>query len=171
MLWSNVVHTVTWVPQQHLLNRNQFTESHLRLFNTGDTWSYFLVLLTLHARTTMLNTLICDFLSSIRSNGELRKSNLRFNYEISFELWMEAILMLMIFAVILSCMSSSEWKISTIYGLIIDPHNNKSPVGLLAQVIEHCTCMAQVRIRVPFRQLWIFQTFHSPLLSLNKSIA
>ena len=31
------------------------------------------------------------------------------------------------------------------YGLIIDPHNNQFPVGLIAQLVEHCTSIAGAR--------------------------
>ena len=44
-----------------------------------------------------------------------------------------------------------ETHTSTIYGLIIDPHNNQLPVGLIAQLVEHCTGIAEVRVLVPFR--------------------
>ena len=36
--------------------------------------------------------------------------------------------------------------ISTIYGLVIDP-----AVGLIAQRVEHCTGITEVRVRVPLR--------------------
>jgi len=38
--------------------------------------------------------------------------------------------------------------ISFIYRVIIDPHNNQLPVGLIAQLVEHCTGSAEVRVRV-----------------------
>ena len=38
---------------------------------------------------------------------------------------------------------------STIYGLIIDPHNHNLPFGLIGQLVEHCTGVAEVRVRVP----------------------
>ena len=36
-----------------------------------------------------------------------------------------------------------------IYELIIDPHNDLLPVGLIAQLVEHCTGIAEVRVQVP----------------------
>ena len=41
--------------------------------------------------------------------------------------------------------AGKAWKI------IIDPHNNQLLVGLIAQRVEHCTGIAEVRVRVPFR--------------------
>ena len=38
-----------------------------------------------------------------------------------------------------------------IYGLIIDPHNDQLPVGLIAQLVPHCTRISEVRVRLPFR--------------------
>ena len=54
-----------------------------------------------------------------------------------------------------SIRSSNEisliWShISTIYGLIIDPHDNQLPVGLTAQLVEHCTGIAEGRVQVLF---------------------
>ena len=36
-----------------------------------------------------------------------------------------------------------------IYGLIYDPHNGLLPVGLIAQLLEHYTGIAEVRLRTP----------------------
>ena len=36
-------------------------------------------------------------------------------------------------------------------GLSLDPHNDQLPVTLIAQLVEHCTGIAQVRARVPFQ--------------------
>ena len=33
----------------------------------------------------------------------------------------------------------------------LDPHNNQLSVGLIAQVVEQCTLVAEVRVQVPFR--------------------
>ena len=33
----------------------------------------------------------------------------------------------------------------------MDPHNGQLPVGLIAQLVEHCTGMAEVRVQDPFR--------------------
>ena len=35
-----------------------------------------------------------------------------------------------------------------IYGLICDPHNDLLPVDLIAQLLEHCTVIAEVRVRI-----------------------
>jgi len=40
-------------------------------------------------------------------------------------------------------------SISIIYGLIIDSHNDQLPVGLIAQLVEQCTGIAEVRVRIP----------------------
>ena len=34
--------------------------------------------------------------------------------------------------------------IFTIYGLVVDPHNDKLPVGLIAQLVAHCTGIAEI---------------------------
>ena len=47
-----------------------------------------------------------------------------------------------------------KMPISTVYGLIIDPHNDQLSVGLTAQLVEHCTGIAEVRVRVPFRSFF-----------------
>ena len=36
-----------------------------------------------------------------------------------------------------------------IYGLIIHPINKLLPVGLIAQLVEHCNGIAEVRVRIP----------------------
>ena len=36
-----------------------------------------------------------------------------------------------------------------IFGLIVDPHNDLLPVGVVAQLVEHCTAIAEVRVRIP----------------------
>ena len=43
------------------------------------------------------------------------------------------------------------FNISTIYGLIIDSHNDQLPVGLIAQLLEHCTGIAEVSVRCPIQ--------------------
>mgnify|MGYP006973431312 CR=1 FL=1 len=45
-----------------------------------------------------------------------------------------------------------------IYGLIIDPHSDWLPVDLIAQLVECCTGIAEVSVRIPV-QAWIFQAF------------
>ena len=40
-------------------------------------------------------------------------------------------------------------SIPNIYGLINDPHNDFLPVGLIAELVEHCTSIAEVRVRIP----------------------
>ena len=37
-------------------------------------------------------------------------------------------------------------RISIIYRLIIDPPNDQLPVGLKAELAEHCTSIAEVRL-------------------------
>ena len=62
--------------------------------------------------------------------------------------------MLMIFAVLLSYLSSSETRPErdlTHSALPVelsgqkDPHNDQLPVGLIAQLVEHCTGITEVR--------------------------
>ena len=36
--------------------------------------------------------------------------------------------------------------VSIVYGFIIDLHNDQLPVGLIAQLAEHYTVMAEVRV-------------------------
>ena len=36
-----------------------------------------------------------------------------------------------------------------IYGPIIDPHNDLLSVGSIAQLVEHCTVITEVRVRIP----------------------
>ena len=70
----------------------------------------------------------------------------------TFELWIETKLMsmihtvsfLLLFFVVFLCRS-----ILIIYQLIINPHNNQLPVGLIAQMVEHCTGIAEVSVSVP----------------------
>ena len=38
--------------------------------------------------------------------------------------------------------------ISTIYGLIIYPHNDQLLVGVIAQLADHCTGIAEVRVQI-----------------------
>ena len=47
--------------------------------------------------------------------------------------------------------SLTKTHTSTTYGLIFDTNNDLFPVGPIAQLGEHCTCIAEVRIRVQFR--------------------
>ena len=53
---------------------------------------------------------------------------------------------------------------STIYGFIIDPHNDQLSVILIAQLVEHYTGIAEVSVRVPFRSE-IFRLFFRYRLS------
>ena len=53
-------------------------------------------------------------------------------------------------------------------GLIIDPHNDLLPVGLIAQLVEHCTSVTEVRIWVPFRQEFFKPFFLNCLSSKAK---
>ena len=52
----------------------------------------------------------------------------------------------------LTCMYRS---IPIIYGFIFDPHDNQFPVGLvIAQLIEHCTSIAEVRVQIPVQAIF-----------------
>ena len=33
--------------------------------------------------------------------------------------------------------------------IILYPHNNLLPVGLIAQLVEHCTSIVEVRVQIP----------------------
>jgi len=33
----------------------------------------------------------------------------------------------------------------------MDPHSDQLPVGLIAQLVEHCTGITEVRVRVPLK--------------------
>ena len=35
------------------------------------------------------------------------------------------------------------------YALIIDPLKDQLAVGLIVQLVEHCTCIVEVRVRIP----------------------
>jgi len=45
-----------------------------------------------------------------------------------------------------------------IYGLIIDPHNDLLPVGLIAELVEDCTGITGFRVWIII-QAWVFQAF------------
>ena len=51
----------------------------------------------------------------------------------------------------------------TIYALIVDPQNDQLPVGLIAQLVGHCTRIAEVRVNYSPPQA-LFFTFLSLLL-------
>ena len=53
--------------------------------------------------------------------------------------------------------------VSIMYGVIVDPHNDHLQVGVITQVIEHCTGIAEVGLRVPFEL--IFQAFLSAAIN------
>ena len=64
--------------------------------------------------------------------------------------------------------------ICIVYGLIIDSRNGQFPVGLIAQLVEYCTSIAEVsvcvplRVRVPLRIRVPFRLeFFRPLSPLN----
>ena len=47
------------------------------------------------------------------------------------------------------------------YRLIIDWHNNLLPVGLIAQLVEHCNSIAEVRVQFPIQAFLVAaQPFH-----------
>ena len=50
---------------------------------------------------------------------------------------------------------------SPLHGFIWNQHSDQLPVGLLAQLVEHCTCIAEVMVSNPV-QAWIFfrPSFH-----------
>ena len=54
---------------------------------------------------------------------------------------------------------------ATIYGLIIDPHNDQLPFALIDQLVQHCPGIAQDRVRVPFR-LTFFRPFTGYRISI-----
>ena len=72
--------------------------------------------------------------------------------EIPCELRIKTILMLLIFTAWHCYLSSSR--------LIMDPHNNQLLVALIAQLVEHCTRIADFRVEAQFRP-----EFFSPTLS------
>ena len=51
-----------------------------------------------------------------------------------------------------------DLSISIIYGPIIEPHDNQLLVGLIAQLVEHCTGIAEVRVRIPVQALLVTTT-------------
>ena len=51
------------------------------------------------------------------------------------------------------------YHMSILYGLIItNSQNDQLPVGLIAQLVEHCTSVTEVMGLIPF-QAWIFSGF------------
>ena len=56
-----------------------------------------------------------------------------------------------------------------IYELITDPHNNLLPVGLIAQLVEHCTSITEVTVGIP-AQVWIFEAFVAAVLKCDDEI-
>ena len=50
--------------------------------------------------------------------------------------------------------------ISTIYWLIIDSHNGQFPVDLLAQLVDLCTSIAEVRVCVLIRAEFFMSLIH-----------
>lgn len=62
----------------------------------------------------------------------------------------EKIINIKIVSICSSNESSLIWSyISTIYRLIIEPHNYQLPGGLIAQLVEHCIVIKDVRVQVP----------------------
>ena len=57
--------------------------------------------------------------------------------------------------------------ISTVYGLIIDAHDDQLPVGLIAQLVECCSGGAEDRIRVSFRPECSALSFATALVTLK----
>ena len=50
------------------------------------------------------------------------------------------------------------YHMSILYGLIMNSQNDQHPVGLIAQLVEHCTIIAEVMGSIPV-QAWIFSRF------------
>ena len=72
--------------------------------------------------------------------------------ETLFELPMARISVICSYVMLLKCeISLTEMQISTICGLIIAPHSDQFPVGLIIQLVEHCTGVTKVRLQVLFR--------------------
>ena len=44
---------------------------------------------------------------------------------------------------------------SILYGFMMNLQNDQLPVGLIAQLVEHCTCITEVMGLIPV-QAWIF---------------
>ena len=42
-------------------------------------------------------------------------------------------------------------SIPSIYGIIIDPHYDQLPFDLIVELVDHCTGIAEVRLRIRFR--------------------
>ena len=63
------------------------------------------------------------------------------------------------------CLFDLMYSLSTGW-LIIDPRNDQLPVGLIAQLVEHCAAyIAEVSVKEPFTTEF-FKAFHS-LLSIR----
>ena len=51
---------------------------------------------------------------------------------------------------------SFELQMETILMLVSVLHNDQLPAGLIAQLVEQCTSIAEVRFRVSFRPLFCY---------------
>ena len=50
------------------------------------------------------------------------------------------------------------YHMSILYGLITNSQNDQLPLGLIAQLVEHCTGVTKIMGSIPF-QAWIFSGF------------
>ena len=50
------------------------------------------------------------------------------------------------------------YHMSILYGVITNSQNDQLPLGLIAQLVEHCTGVIEVMDSIPF-QAWIFSCF------------
>ena len=57
---------------------------------------------------------------------------------------------------------------SNIYAFVIDPHNDRLPIGLIVQLVEHSTGITEVRVQVPFGAEFFRSLFHYCLNSIAK---
>jgi len=59
--------------------------------------------------------------------------------------------------------------VSNIYAFVIDPHNDRLPIGPTVQPVEHSTGITEVhRVQVPFRAEFFRSFFHYCLSSIAK---
>lgn len=78
--------------------------------------------------------------------------------------WILTTIIIIKISMLMICKDHQHWNCfnlqftyrSTIYGLIRDPHKDQLPVGLITQLVEHCTHFAKVRVWVPFRPFFYY---------------
>ena len=85
-----------------------------------------------------------------RSLTLFKTNSIRSSKEILFQMW--------------SC-------IFNIYAFVIDPHNDRLPIGLIIQLVDLSTGIIDVRVQVPFGAEFFRSFFHYCLSSIAKPVS